>query len=188
MTPEQIDEIERLEKAATPGPWESTHSEIPSVGTSSFIVRKSTPHRQVGRVSALDEAGVADARLIAAVRNNLPALLAAARENAQCVCRPLTAAEVDETLRAHGVDADAAWARFKPRFDTFDKMMTERDAALARAEAAEKEREEAVNELRAIHGATSHDLRDGVAGCYPNCAACIAQAFLAKLDGKETGR
>lgn len=68
-----LDEIERLEAQATPGPWQASTSEgdvfVNGADMSSFVCHLGT--------EAPD--GMADAAFIAAARNALPALLRVAR-------------------------------------------------------------------------------------------------------------
>jgi hypothetical protein len=63
MTPEQLDELERLEKEATPGPWEYFANGTLSGQYSDLAC------------GLLDEEGI----LIAAMRNALPELIRLAR-------------------------------------------------------------------------------------------------------------
>ena len=77
-----LDELERLEKAATPGPWREC-KEDPELGTSGTpVVRMyDEPDYVLGLVGDWGEGATAreDAALIAAARNALPALIKIAK-------------------------------------------------------------------------------------------------------------
>ena len=97
MTNKELDRLEKLEKAATPGPWQCDCNQFGTMPTCQPIVRTSND----GDNGVSDRDGImivgvgdcgwedcdgpgfkdADAGLIAALRNSAPALLAAAREN-----------------------------------------------------------------------------------------------------------
>jgi hypothetical protein len=97
MTPEQLDELDRLENAATPGPWEESagigdHFHIRAichenglegrwllVGTTCPRERKDSIGMSFWPVTIDAEVDQANADLIAASRNALPALIAEVR-------------------------------------------------------------------------------------------------------------
>lgn len=66
LTPEALDALAALDQAATPGPWRAASGSVETIVMSETVA-----------TMRLDDA---DAALIAAMRNALPALIAAARE------------------------------------------------------------------------------------------------------------
>lgn len=78
ITDEQIDELERLEREATPGYWSNTHDNCPR--SNGILCGSYWVVGNVGEGPCGDIMSTLDARLIAAARNALPALLAELRE------------------------------------------------------------------------------------------------------------
>lgn len=78
VTDEQIDELERLEREATPGYWSNTHDNCPR--SNGILCGSYWVVGNVGEGPCGDIMSTLDARLIAAARNALPALLAELRE------------------------------------------------------------------------------------------------------------
>lgn len=107
MTREEIERLEALEKAATPGEWTEIVSHL-SVGrtrhTSWTIGVSDDKDDDVARSVAREE----DARLIAATRNALPALLAMARAVADLGAAQFPSVEYQRALKAVLAIADAA--------------------------------------------------------------------------------
>lgn len=95
MTPEVLDELERLAKAALDPPWHSGHNDAPEP---EYIVCESRNSSAVAFVRYAK-----DARLIAALRNNADALIREAREAARLRDRLHTTladeAETDTAIR-----------------------------------------------------------------------------------------
>lgn len=82
LTSEQLDELERLEKAATPGRWETlktqkTHAGIKRVYTDELGRRCTSFPVQC---CSTTEPNAENARFIGTLRNVAPALIAMARE------------------------------------------------------------------------------------------------------------
>lgn len=78
IDPAVLDELERLEKAATVGPWEASDWRIcHHVNTGRIGVICDTANNKKTRT----EENQANAALIAAMRNELPSLIAALRES-----------------------------------------------------------------------------------------------------------
>lgn len=84
MTNEQLDELERLEKAATAGPW-CTHPNGTSLwqGAGWTGDQLGSRQRHVCNATGVTEQHVADLELLCEMRNALPDLIAAARELAE---------------------------------------------------------------------------------------------------------
>ncbi len=84
LTPEILDELERLEKAATAGPW-CAHPNGTSLwqGDEWTGNQLGTRQRHICNATGTSEQHVIDLELLCEVRNHLPALIAAARELAQ---------------------------------------------------------------------------------------------------------
>jgi hypothetical protein len=85
MTSEELDALEKLEKAATPGPWHEYSNHDSVYGTQiGMIDDADSPHDvfQLADTSFDEDTSNTNAELMAALRNAAPALIAAARENA----------------------------------------------------------------------------------------------------------
>jgi hypothetical protein len=140
MDAEQIATLERLEQAATPGPWAYEHTAEKSndwaVGQAfnedgtaiagridsslEWLEDVVIERRLVGSCES-SSAKIADAALIAAMRNALPDLLAAAKEHARL--RELLGAVVEHARPAfrgtpYRAALDAARAALSPRPET----------------------------------------------------------------------
>lgn len=80
-----LDALERMEKAATPGPWEDQYSDVPGTlrdvarGFTGSMVCAIAPRQQVRTHAPGGLFPSADGQLIAELRNAAPALLARAR-------------------------------------------------------------------------------------------------------------
>ena len=125
LTTEALDELAKLEAAATPGPWISHVNGIEVVsaveGDERFVASIDTT---AGRARA-----VSDTDLIATVRNLLPSLIALAQE-----AMPMSDEEATATLRDAGMsesDVSASLARLQSGIGTLEKVMAERDALRA---------------------------------------------------------
>lgn len=170
-----LDELERLEKAATPGPWK--RSIVPSIrgvwGTN---------HRHIGALRRDDET------LCVAARNALPALLRAARERDELA--GLLARQCDATTRAVA-ERDELRALYMQTEERLSRAphQSEIDELRARAEKAEAR----VKELEALLDESFARLDDG-SGCNlvdtmkePPCGDCLVcriRAALAKLEAR----
>jgi hypothetical protein len=82
LTPEMLDELERLEREATKGRWRAVIEDPPQPLYRGNVALLENGDKYVAVIA--DEAGASyewreNARLIAAARNALPALIAAAR-------------------------------------------------------------------------------------------------------------
>jgi hypothetical protein len=82
MTPDQIRELERLEKAATPPPWDTSFARDEDGGVPLLYKGVDALHYRVCNMTSNFPAGtehgdqeITDANLIAAARNALPSLL-----------------------------------------------------------------------------------------------------------------
>lgn len=121
LTAEEREELERLEKAATPGPWAPAAHGSPQERWWTVAKSEGMP-RQVARITSSFEH---DARLIAAMRNALPALLSAARR-------------VEELREAVPLVVGGAGTLSVPAIDLIENTAQQLTAANARADAAEK--------------------------------------------------
>ena len=90
LTPEALDELERLHREATPGPWTATKPPGGYSGggwPSGLIVAAVSRGMGIYADPPSGSYPAADRRLIPAARNALPALIAAARERDRIVAR-----------------------------------------------------------------------------------------------------
>lgn len=150
LTREEIDALAKLEAKATPGPWASLRdgnqyvetNYIPTaklVGASriSGVRRPWNPHALLAFGFRPEEYETvrfvdADADLVAALRNAAPALIQAAREAF------IFTGPIEEVMAEAGLteaDTDAAYERLMADVKTLDRVMAERDAAIAEAAA-----------------------------------------------------
>jgi hypothetical protein len=85
MTSEELDELEKLEKAATPGPWVYEHSpgDTEYALPDSFDVIAPNGDALCAMYTSDVVLSETHGQLIPAIRNAAPALIAAARENAR---------------------------------------------------------------------------------------------------------
>lgn len=134
LTPETLAELERLHAAATKGPWVAEigrdgEFEIGSVPEAMPVVCNwsAWPHRAAE--------SQANGELIAELRNNAPALIASARRTQQAEAeRDACASALARAMRGNKERVDDMEALVT----SMEQLAAERDAALKRAEAAER--------------------------------------------------
>ena len=116
MKPEQIAELEALAEKATPGPWRAfcgaTHTRVYSDADGTVQVAEIAGPSDVGIRPWNGERWEADASLISALVNNLPAILAALKAQqpgedvVERVARALAASDGLDFDEVCGVDAN----------------------------------------------------------------------------------
>lgn len=131
MTSEELDRMEELEKAATPGPWTAYPTELDNGATridGPEPVSASWCFQVASVGSRLAPRRDANAAFIPALRNAAPALIAAARENAKLRA-------VVDAARAYHAIASAPYD--KNRVEEFLELQANMGAALSALDAKE---------------------------------------------------
>ncbi len=113
LTPSDLDALERLERAATKGPWTHYRDKLrPKFPTRINEVQCTTEKTSIVKWPGFDDSDrpekqhAANAALIAVARNALPALIAMARENARLKVRVEAAEKVVEAAHTRDQEAD----------------------------------------------------------------------------------
>jgi hypothetical protein len=224
VTPHDLDELARLLEAATPGPWQVHREDVPyttPVGGDCIerTIHTAYDHPQLGGpapvvtqsfgliarpvVSVSD----ADARLIAAAVNALPALIASARERYGRMCvncgrtvpvshprhEPLPECVGPEGMAACTFDLtlDEAWQHWRQEAHTERLRAEQAEAALLATARRERRMREALVAARAhvalddaMHDYNPfHEEGEGLDEHDPDaCAACMRDAALIAID------
>jgi hypothetical protein len=133
VTSKELDELETMISHATPGPWCNVWLDRVYRSVDGWMAEHVSNSGPISHEPDATKYCAANARLIAALRNAAPALIAAARENAD--------------LRAKLAEADAACANHRAARKEADWNISTLKGFIAAADKARDEQAEAVRLL-----------------------------------------